>query len=136
MEWTGGCLCGAIRYRASEDPEWIGACHCGQCRKHSGAPYAVAVLFPRGAFEWTTDEPARYASSETVRRGFCPRCGSSLTWEATRGGFMVLMGSLDYPERLRPDSHSFVTSKLPWVEIEEETPRFPAGDTSREWREE
>ena len=134
MEWTGGCLCGAIRYRASEDPEWIGACHCGQCRKHSGAPYTAAVLFPPGAFEWTTAEPARYASSATVRRGFCAQCGSSLTWEAAGGEPTVLIGSLDHPERLRPDSHCFVATKLPWVEIEDGTPQFPAGDTSREWR--
>ena len=67
-------------------------------------------------------------------RSFCPRCGSSLTWEAAEGGFTVLIGSLDHPERVRPDSHCFVATKLPWVEIEDGTPRFPAGDTSREWR--
>ena len=50
------------------------------------------------------------------------------------GAFAGVIGSLDHPERLRLDSHCFVATKLPWVE--DGTPRFPAGDTSREWRQE
>ena len=53
MEWNGGCLCGEIRYRANVDPEWVAYCHCTMCRKQSGAPLTVSVLFPREAVEWT-----------------------------------------------------------------------------------
>ena len=31
MEWTAGCLCGSIRYRASDAPRWASYCHCGNC---------------------------------------------------------------------------------------------------------
>ena len=28
MKWTGGCLCGAIRYEVKAEPTYIGHCHC------------------------------------------------------------------------------------------------------------
>ena len=50
MDWTGGCLCGSIRYRASDAPHWASYCHCGMCRKVSGAPFMGFVEFPEGTF--------------------------------------------------------------------------------------
>ena len=49
MEWTGGCLCGAVRYRASADPLRVVSCHCGMCRRTSGAAFLTFVHFPAGA---------------------------------------------------------------------------------------
>lgn len=134
MEWIGGCLCGDVRYRASEDPRWAGACHCGRCRKQSGAPYTVGVLFAEDSFEWTSGQPAYYRSSAKVRRGFCARCGSTLTWETVAGGFTVLIGSLDRPEAVQPDSHCYTATKLPWVCLEDGTPQYAEADVTMAWR--
>ena len=41
--YTGGCLCGDVRLRASGEPYRVGICHCLDCRKHHGA------LFFRGS---------------------------------------------------------------------------------------
>lgn len=79
MEWTGGCLCGAVRYRADADPVRAVSCHCGMCRRASGAAFLTFVHFPRHAFVWSAAEPARYRSSPEAERGFCPHCGSTLT---------------------------------------------------------
>ena len=48
MEWTGGCLCGAVRYRATVDPIRVVNCHCGMCRRASGAAFLTHVHFPIG----------------------------------------------------------------------------------------
>ena len=34
----GGCLCGAIRYRVTAEPQGRTLCHCESCRRAAGAP--------------------------------------------------------------------------------------------------
>jgi len=77
--FEGGCLCGAVRYRASSAPIRGVICHCPMCRKHSGAPALAFVHFRVGDFEWISGAPTRYQSSEFAQRGFCARCGSTLS---------------------------------------------------------
>ncbi len=127
MEWTGGCLCGEVRYKISADPEWAGYCHCSQCRKQSGAPVTAGALFPLEAVEWTDGEPAVYRSSAKGTRRFCANCGSSITWE-TPSSFTVFIGTLDRPEDIRLQSHCYTETQLPWLEINDELRRHPAHD--------
>ena len=44
---TGGCLCGAVRYRVAGPLRDVVACHCGQCRRSSGH-HAAATAARRG----------------------------------------------------------------------------------------
>ena len=67
MEWTGRCLCGAVRYRATEDPIRAVNCHCGMCRRLSGAAFLTHVHFRIGAFTWTKGKPTRYHSMKLFR---------------------------------------------------------------------
>src|SRR4029450_1385295 len=52
MTWTGGCLCGAVRYQAEADPLRAVICHCVTCRRGSGAPMMCLVHLPGEAFRW------------------------------------------------------------------------------------
>ena len=79
MDWEGGCLCGAVRYRSSEGPIRAVSCHCAMCRRWTGAAFATFVHFPAGTFVWEVGQPTRYRSSAEAERGFCARCGSTLT---------------------------------------------------------
>ncbi len=126
MEWTGGCLCGAVRYRATVDPIRAVSCHCGMCRRVSGAAFVTFVHFPIGAFEWIGREPARYRSSAEANRGFCPECGSTLDMHESvlEDRVQVSLGSLDHPERVRPDDHVWTQEQLPWLKIDDDLPRF------------
>ncbi len=123
MEWTGGCLCGSIRYRASEAPHWASYCHCGMCRKISGAPFTGYVQFPEGSFVWTQGKPSQYPSSSGVTRRFCGDCGSSLTFEAD-GVLFLTLGSLDFPEQVAFDCHTYTSSRLPGIELVDGLPHF------------
>jgi hypothetical protein len=49
----GGCLCGAVRFRAETSPIWIARCHCQSCRKHTGAPVSVFVAIEEVAVRVT-----------------------------------------------------------------------------------
>jgi len=127
MEWSGGCLCGAVRYRASADPLRVVSCHCGTCRRASGAAFMTFVHFPVGAFEWIGGQPARYRSSTAAERGFCAVCGSTLSMhEAVLADrVQVSLGSLDRPDLVRPDDHVWTMSQLPWLNLVDDRPRFP-----------
>ncbi len=127
MEWTGGCLCGAVRYRAAADPVRAVICHCGTCRKVSGAAFLSFVHFPKDAFTWTSGAPTRYRSSAYAERGFCPQCGSTLTMheDVLDDRVQVSLGSLDRPEAVRPNDHVWSESQLPWLVISDDLPRFP-----------
>jgi hypothetical protein len=127
MEWTGGCLCGAVQFRAAVGPVRAVNCHCGMCRRTSGAAFLTFVHFPIGDFTWTEGEPTRYRSSPEAERGFCARCGSTLTMHETvlPDRVQVTLGSLDRPQDVRPDDHVWTGSQLPWLRIEDDLPRFP-----------
>ena len=137
MDWTGGCLCGAVRYRVEGDPLWFCHCHCSMCRKQTGAAFGTYVGFLATAFQWTAGEATLYRSSGAVDRGFCARCGSTLTFHRARETSLAL-GSLDRPEKIevgapRPeyqDCHIWIEDQLPWLNIDDcldRFPRFPSG---------
>jgi hypothetical protein len=47
--FTGGCICGSIRYEVNRifDVIW---CHCNRCRRVSGAPALMHAQVPGDAF--------------------------------------------------------------------------------------
>jgi hypothetical protein len=124
MDWTGGCLCGAVRDRASTAPQWASWCHCGMCRKVSGGPFMGFVEFPQAALEWTGAPASVYSSSAGVARRFCATCGSSLTFEV-EGMVFIALGSLDQPETVEVAQHCYTRDKLPGIKLADGLPEFP-----------
>src|SRR5262249_12475725 len=47
--YTGGCLCGTLRYEASGEPAYAAYCYCGDCRKASGSGFIPFMRFPASA---------------------------------------------------------------------------------------
>lgn len=130
--FEGGCLCGAIRYRATAAPLRGVICHCAICRRHSGAPALAFVHFPADAFEWRGPAPNWFRSSAHAERGFCPRCGSTLGMreDVLDDRVQVSIGSLDDPTRVRIDDHVWTRSRLPWFETTDHLPRFARSSTA------
>lgn len=124
MDWSGGCLCGQIRYVSDADPQWASYCHCSMCRRVSGAPFMSFVEFPNGALRWTESDCAIYESSDGIMRRFCGTCGTSLTFEA-EGLVFIALGSLDHPERVVVERHCYTRSKLPGIQLNDDLPQFP-----------
>jgi hypothetical protein len=118
-ELTGWCLCGMVRYRATDAPLWVAHCHCASCRRATGAPVATYAGFPAEKFAWTAGEAASFASSPGVLRTFCGRCGTSLTYQGERwpGEVHVLAATLDRPEAVMPEREAFAEERLPWLHL-------------------
>ena len=112
---TGGCQCGAVRYRAEAVLDNAHLCHCRMCQKAVGGLFAALVSAPRDAFAWTRGQPARWRSSAKVDRGFCAACGTPLFYEDVTGDHIsVTLGSLDDPAAFPPVSHDGIEGRMPW----------------------
>ncbi len=133
MDWAGGCICGAIRYEASEPPREAGTCHCHICQQFSGSAYWAFAGFSVSAFRFTKGEPKIYKSSPIAERGFCRNCGSSMIVryleqmggdaKSGPGQYWVGIGTLDHPEAVSLDYHYGVDGQLPWVLFDDDLPR-------------
>jgi hypothetical protein len=116
----GGCLCGAVRFVASGEPTGVAWCHCQSCRRHSGAPVSVFVAFRHDAYQVTKGEITKFNSSPGRLRGFCARCGSTLTCEGERSPEMHFhVGSFDDAARFEPARHIFPEERMPWLHLSE-----------------
>lgn len=120
IELIGGCLCGAVRYRATGDAKWVAYCHCASCRRATGAPVTAFAGFERDRFAYLEGEPRRFRSSPGVVRSFCGDCGTPLTYEGERwpSEVHIHLGTLDRPELVVPEGHAFEEERLPWLQID------------------
>ena len=127
MELTGGCLCGAVRYRVTGEPLSATHCHCSMCRKASGAAFVTCATYPASALTWTEGEPAVYRSSAAAERGFCARCGGALTFRLieNHGEIDVSIGSFDRPDAIVPTHHVWSSERIAWLRIDDGLPRYP-----------
>ena len=123
---TGGCLCGAVRFEATEPPTWVAHCHCRMCQKGYGHPSGIFVGFKgaqKGAFRFTKGMPTYYQSSAWFERGFCSNCGSPLGMRSPQG-HAVMIGTLDHPEEWPPNAaHTGIESQIPWNVSHDDLPR-------------
>ncbi|WP_182085656.1 GFA family protein [Aureimonas sp. ME7] len=112
---TGGCQCGAVRFRIEGKLGRASVCHCRMCQKAFGAFYAPLVQVGSAALVWTKREPARFRSSTQALRGFCDACGTPLTYEAA-DGVALAIGAFDDPSGIEPEIQFGVENKLPFVD--------------------
>ena len=119
---TGGCQCGAIRFRLTGEPLDSSICHCRMCQKAFGAYYAPLVATGEADLVWTRGGPKYFQSSNHVRRGFCANCGTPMTYEAD-DGIAISAGSFDDPASLPPVVQFGVEGKLPFIDRLHELPQ-------------
>jgi len=114
---TGGCQCGALRYRIEGPLGSAGFCHCRMCQKAFGSFGAPLVGVDPAHFRWTRGEPAIFRSSPIVARGFCKDCGTPMFMlEDGYGPIEIAIGTLDDPSSAAPDHVVGVESKLSWAD--------------------
>lgn len=114
---TGGCQCGAVRYRADAVLDNAHICHCRMCQKAVGGPFAALVAAPDDALVWTRGTPSVFRSSSEAERGFCADCGTPLFYHGDGSGRTNLtMGSLDDPQQFPPKTQMGSESRLAWFD--------------------
>lgn len=131
--YTGGCLCGVVKYKLSGTDKTIHgitACHCQQCRRWSGHHWA-SLIGPKSGFFITSgeDNVRWYKSSPKARRGFCQTCGSALFWHgfgypSFKNQIDVSAGSLDDAKKRTLRRHIFCADKGTYYQIKDGVPMF------------
>jgi hypothetical protein len=124
---TGGCACGAIRYRLASQPFDTGWCHCRLCQLSSGAPAMVFSTVPAAdlLFEQGQDRLNVFASTGFGRRSFCSLCGSLLTMQVDFQPETIdfTVATLDDPGAVAPEFHICHASRIPWFDPGDSLPR-------------
>ncbi len=73
-QFTGGCQCGAVRFRIDVAPRQASICHCRMCQKATGGLFGPYASFPADALIWTRG--LHFPLSMLPSRLRCPDCGS------------------------------------------------------------
>ena len=121
----GGCMCGAVRYRLHGPFSYSAHCHCRSCQRAVGAGFVTYSAVAPSNFEVIQGEPAIYASSPGVRRGFCSNCGTSLTYAGDKwADIAVLSATLDKPSTAVPTANVYLDHRQPWVAVDESLKKF------------
>lgn len=120
---TGKCLCGAVRFSFPEEPIVRRACWCRDCQYLAAGNASVNVIFRKAGFACTGEVRAYESladSGTSMRRSFCPTCGTPLFSEAaTRPDVMVVRaGTLDDPELGRPEGFIWTASAPRWGHVD------------------
>lgn len=123
--FTGGCQCGAIRFRVEGELKDASVCHCRMCQKAFGGFYAPLVNTKGATLTWTRGNPKHFASSNFVKRGFCADCGTPLTYEAP-DGVALAIAAFDHPEKIAPTVQFGIEGKIAYVDT---IPSLPSRNT-------
>ena len=74
--YEGGCECGAVRYRMTDDPVFVSCCHCRQCQKMTGSAFAINGMIEAERLE------ILHGGDELSKEGGQVRCAkcNTLLW--------------------------------------------------------
>ena len=115
MSWSGGCQCGAVRYRVEGELGRASICHCRMCQKALGGPFGAFVSVKADQITWTHGGRRRFASSNKVRRGFCADCGTPLTFEWSEAVVDLAFYTFDRAGDVVPTVQLEASAAAPWV---------------------
>ncbi len=128
----GSCACGRVRYEIrGEFVGPAGHCHCWQCRKHSGSSFGTTAPIKADELCFVSGQETlrSWESSPGIHRFFAGCCGSPIY--KRRDDFPALLGfrlgTLDSDPGKRVEQHIFVSSKVPWIELDDGLPQKAGG---------
>ncbi len=120
--YTGGCLCGALRYKAVGEPLGSGHCYCADCRRASGSGFVPFMSFKAAAVRFTGEARqfrSKAANGRDAVRNRCSIC-MSLVFGGENGKtdwYTLYAGSLDEPSAFHPTIAIFAAGRPAWAFI-------------------
>jgi len=133
--YTGGCLCGAVRFEIHGDIRNIVYCHCSQCRKAQGSAFASNGIVDSDKFRIVAgeDKLTAYESTPGQFKYFCQVCGSPILSKRpdVPDQVRVRLGTIESDITERPQAHIFATSKANWETICGDLPQYEEYEPGR-----
>lgn len=127
--FSGGCQCGAVRFHIAGPVLDASICHCRMCQKATGGLFGAYVAVENGYLEWTRGKPGHFQSSTVARRGFCPACGTPMTFEWNTERTAIALGCFDEPDFFTFDVAYATENMHPVVMGIDRVPASPLADT-------
>ena len=130
LAYTGGCACGAIRFRIAAEHLFQNHCQCRDCQRKSGTGHGSYLTFPSKGQVKLNGEAKQWDmvgdSGNVKTRAFCPTCGSPvyLTFAAMPDLFTVHAASLDDPDRYKPQIVTYAVRGHAWDHVDPALPKF------------
>jgi hypothetical protein len=133
---TGGCLCGAVRYRVTGRPLPLSTtvCNCKECQRSTGSTFSIVVPVRASTFQLEGEPLATFQttgtdSGENRARKFCPRCGSPVLTVVAETPELVWIkaGTLDDKSWLSPTLEIWCESAQAWTQRLPRRPRLRRG---------
>jgi hypothetical protein len=126
----GSCLCGAVTYEVTGEPQRFYHCHCSRCRKATGTGHASNLFLQPAALKWRSGEEqvVAFKVPEATRftNTFCAICGGRLPRQAKNSDVvMIPAGSLDDVAPIKPQANIFTDSRANWSCTDEALPGYP-----------
>jgi len=127
--FTGGCLCGAVRYESAAAPAVGGHCQCHDCRRSSGSGHCSHLGVPKPAVSVTGDVTVYEKAADSgnmVGRAFCPTCGAAVYSVNSGMADLIFLraSSLDDPEVFQPQLAVYTSRGPSWDLIDPDLPAF------------
>jgi len=139
MGFSGGCLCGSVRYKVSSDPSFVLNCHCEDCRRSTGSVYGTNVFVNEDKVQ-ITGEVSLYVhtadSGNEMTKRFCPNCGTLLFGNSSgrQNSVSIRAGTIDQFDLIKPQMNVFVAKKIESTPINDSLPRSEGMPTDRAWK--
>lgn len=126
---TGGCRCGAVSYKITEEPKTMVQCHCLDCQKATGTGHISLAFFSQDDVEITGEAKGHTTTTDSGNestRFFCPECGSRLYGlnSGRPGTITVAVGSLDDHSWFSPKAVVYTKRRGDWDLTSNEVPNF------------
>ena len=123
---SGGCYCGAVRYKVADAFTYALNCHCSQCRRVTGSAFKPFAGISADKLKVTKGKNHLLIFGEDANHdAHCKLCGSLLYSLVRDGAFVhVTLGTLADEPTIRPAAHIFVGSKAPWFTISDKLPQY------------
>ncbi|TGK82081.1 aldehyde-activating protein [Leptospira noumeaensis] len=128
--YNGGCACGNIRYKITEEPIFMNDCQCRDCQRMSGTGHGSYLTFPSRKSVSLEGKTANFDmvgdSGNTKTSSFCPKCGSPvyMTFAAMPELFTIHAASLNDPNLYKPQAVTYTIKGLSWDHLNPAVSKF------------
>ena len=120
--FTGGCLCGRVRFELTEPPLEAGYCHCTRCQRRTGTASSAQARIDGRTFRLLQGEEsvgAWHPPDTAFEKCFCRACGGHLFSRNPDdpAQMSVRLGAFDGDPGVRPSWRAYVAYAAAWEPI-------------------
>ena len=129
-KYNGKCSCGQVGYTLKNDPIFTHACHCSLCQRYTASAFILHSLMETSNFTLIngslseTVGPSGSGKGHVIKR--CPNCGDQIYshFMGLNNLLVLKTTTLSDANELPPQAHVFLDSKLEWLKLSDDIPKF------------